>query len=161
MHESFLREAIALAIEGLQQNAGGPFGAVVVLDGTVIGRGCNRVLSTNDPTAHAEVVALRDACALVGRHDLTGSTVYASCEPCPMCLAACYWARVERIYYGATAHDAAEAGFADDFIRRDLLLPVPQRQLPLVALPVTSETALSPFTAWQAKADRQMYGPRR
>ncbi len=158
MHEPFLREAIALAIQGMQQRAGGPFGAVIVQDGVVVGRGFNRVLSTNDPTAHAEVVAIRDACTRLERRHLQGCTVYASCEPCPMCLAACYWAQVDRVFFGATAIDAAAAGFADDFIRRDLQLPLFERRLLLE--PLLHEEALAPFTAWQAMVDRQLYGPR-
>lgn len=157
MHEQYLREAIRLAIEGLQQGAGGPFGAVVVRDGEVIGRGFNRVLGTNDPTAHAEVTAIRQACAHVGKHHLAGATIYASCEPCPMCLAACYWAQIDRVFYSATAAEAAAAGFADDFIRRDLLLPLEKRRLPLT--PLLREEAGAPFAAWQAKADREHYGP--
>ena len=157
MHEQFLREAIRLALEGLQQGAGGPFGAVVVQGETIVGRGFNRVLATNDPTAHAEVIAIREACALLGDHHLHGCTVYASCEPCPMCLAACYWAQADRIYYGATATDAAAAGFADDFIRQDIVRPLPQRLLQLT--PLLHDEALAPFAAWQAKVDRQLYGP--
>jgi tRNA(Arg) A34 adenosine deaminase TadA len=155
MHEDFLREAIRLAIEGMQRGDGGPFGAVIVQDGQIIGRGWNRVLATNDPTAHAEVVAIRAACSQIASFHLAGCIVYASCEPCPMCLAACYWAQAERVYYGATGADAAAAGFADDFIRRDLLGPATDRKL-VVAQLLPSE-ALQPFAAWQAKADRQMY----
>jgi tRNA(Arg) A34 adenosine deaminase TadA len=154
-HEIYLREAIQLAIDGVQRGDGGPFGAVIVLDGVVIGRGCNRVLRTNDPTAHAEVVALREACARVGNFHLPRAIVYASCEPCPMCLAACYWAQVERVIHGATALDAAAAGFADDFIRRDMLAPPASRQLVLESL--LHDEALRPFATWQAKVDRQMY----
>lgn len=157
MHETFLREAIRLAIEGLQRGDGGPFGSVIVLDGEIVGRGWNQVLATNDPTAHAEVVAIRAACARLGTFHLTNSIVYASCEPCPMCLAACYWAQVGKIIYGATALDAASAGFADDFIRRDLLEPTTSRQLSLRQM--LHDEALAPFHAWQSKADRQLYGP--
>jgi guanine deaminase len=155
MHDDYLREAIELAIRGLERGDGGPFGAVIVQNGVVIGRGWNRVLATNDPTAHAEVVAIREACAQLATYHLTGCTVYASCEPCPMCLAACYWAQAEHVYYAATALDAAAAGFADDFIRRDLLEPVAGRKLVLEQrLP---EEALRPFATWQAKPDRRMY----
>ena len=156
MHEDFLREAIRLAIEGMGRGDGGPFGAVIVRDGAVIGRGWNRVL-LNDATAHAEVVAIRDACQALQDYHLTGSIVYASCEPCPMCLAACYWAQCERVYYAATAADAQAAGFADDFIRRDLIEPLENRKLILAQL--LPHEALQPFDAWRAKSDRQMYGP--
>jgi tRNA(Arg) A34 adenosine deaminase TadA len=155
MHEDFLRQAIELAAEGMRRGDGGPFGAVVVLRGEIIGRGWNRVLATNDPTAHAEVNALRDACALVKNHHLPGAIVYASCEPCPMCLGACYWAQAARIVYGATALDAAAAGFADDFIRRDVQLPPLDRHLPLEQL--LHDAALAPFAIWNAKADRRVY----
>lgn len=157
MHEQYLREAIRLALEGSQAGFGGPFGAVIVRDGQVSGQGCNQVLATSDPTAHAEVVAIRAACRKLGQPHLTGCTIYASCEPCPMCLAACYWAQVGDIYYGATAADAAAAGFADDFIRRDLLLPPAERRLLLQ--PLLRTEALAPFIAWQANVDRQHYGP--
>ena len=157
MHETFLREAFRLANEGLQRGDGGPFGSVIVLDGEIVGRGWNQVLATNDPTAHAEVVAIRDACARLGTFHLTNSIVYASCEPCPMCLAACYWAQAGEIIYGATALDAANAGFADDFIRRDLLEPTTSRQLSLRQM--LHDEALAPFHIWQAKEDRQPYGP--
>ena len=141
----------------MERGEGGPFGAVVVRAGEVVGRGYNRVLSTNDPTAHAEVVAIRNACAQVGHFHLTGCTIYASCEPCPMCHAACYWAQADRVYYGATGQDADAAGFADDFIRRDLLTPLPHRKLSLEQH--LHDEAMAAFTAWQAKLDRQLYGP--
>lgn len=156
-HQAFLREALRLAIEGMDRGAGGPFGAVVVRDGEILGRGYNRVLETHDPTAHAEVVAIRQACQMVGHHHLDGCLVYASCEPCPMCLSACYWARVDRIYFGASAVDAAAAGFADDYIRRDLARPVPERQLLLE--PMLADEAQAPFDAWRNKVNRQHYGP--
>jgi guanine deaminase len=156
MHETFLREAIRLASEGAQRGDGGPFGSVIVLDGQIVGRGWNQVLATNDPTAHAEVVASRDACARLGTYQLSNCIVYAGCEPCPMCLAACYWLQAGAIIYGATALDAANAGFTDDFIRRDLLEPVTSRQLRLEQL--LHDESLVPFHAWQAKANRQSHG---
>jgi tRNA(Arg) A34 adenosine deaminase TadA len=155
MHETFLREAIALAKEGSARGEGGPFGAVIVRDGQVLGRGWNRVLVDHDPTAHAEVVAIRNACASVGDFHLPGAIVYASCEPCPMCLAAAYWARVERIYFGCLSQDAAQIGFADDFIRQELPLPADERSIPLV--PLLRDEALQVFHAWQANANRRMY----
>src|SRR6187549_461770 len=123
----FMQEAIRLAIEGVNAGRGGPFGAVVVKDGQIVGRGCNQVTSTNDPTAHAEVVAIRDACQKLGTFRLAGCEIYASCEPCPMCLATIYWSRIERFYYGCTAADAAAIGFSDDFIRQELGLPIEKR----------------------------------
>lgn len=154
-HEDWLREAMRLAIAGVEVGRGGPFGSVVVRDGAVLGRGENRVLSTNDPTAHAEIVALREACQEARSFHLPGAVVYASCEPCPMCLAALYWARVARVYYAASCQTAAQAGFADDFIRRELPLPSEQRSLPVAQL-LASEGG-APFDAWLAKQDRTMY----
>ncbi len=127
----FLREAIQLAREGMTTGQGGPFGAVVVHNGIIIGRGCNRVTSTNDPTAHAEVVAIRDACQRLGTFQLEGCTLYASCEPCPMCLGAIYWARPSRIVYGTSHVDAAAAGFDDQFIYEELDKAHEQRHIPM------------------------------
>lgn len=155
MHETFLREAIELAKDGCARGDGGPFGAVIVREGQVLGRGWNRVLIDRDPTAHAEVIAIRNACAAVGDFHLPGAIVYASCEPCPMCLAAAYWARVERIYFGCNSADAAQIGFADDFIRQELPLPADERSIPLV--PLLRDEALQVFRDWQANADRRMY----
>jgi guanine deaminase len=148
-------EAIRLAIEGVNSGRGGPFGAVVVKDGQIIGRGCNSVTSLNDPTAHAEILAIREACKTLGAFHLIGCEIYASCEPCPMCLSAIYWARIERYYFGCTAHDAAAIQFADDFIRHELSVPPTQRSIP--AIPLRRDEALAAFGAWQAKTDRTMY----
>ena len=150
-----MQEAIRLAIEGVNANRGGPFGAVVVKEGQIVGRGQNQVTSTNDPTAHAEVVAIRDACRQLGVFHLTGCEIYASCEPCPMCLAAIYWAQIDRLYYGATAADAHAIGFSDDEIRQQLALPPGARRLP--AIPLMRTEALAAFQAWQAKPDRVPY----
>jgi tRNA(Arg) A34 adenosine deaminase TadA len=144
-----------LAIEGVEQGRGGPFGAVIVKGDEIVGRGCNCVTSTNDPTAHAEVVAIRDACRQLGAFHLGGCELYASCEPCPMCLSAIYWARLDRLYFGCTALDAAAAGFADDFIRRELTLPPAARSLPAIQLAATEAAAT--FQAWRAKLDRKPY----
>lgn len=152
---SFMEEAIRLAIDGMTANRGGPFGAVVVKGEEIIGRGCNQVTSTNDPTAHAEVVAIRAACRLLGTFALVGCEIYASCEPCPMCLAAIYWARIDRLYYAATAADANAIGFSDQCIRQQFALPPDQRSLPAIQLMRTD--ALTAFAAWQAKADRVPY----
>ncbi|MBC7571184.1 MAG: nucleoside deaminase, partial [Spirosoma sp.] len=129
--EDFIREAIQLAREGIEAGHGGPFGCVIVRDGEVVGRGCNRVTLTNDPTAHAEVVAIRDACQQLGTFQLTGCTLYASCEPCPMCLGAICWARPDRIVYGAFHTDAAGAGFDDQFIYEEIEKPRDQRRIPM------------------------------
>ena len=123
MEEKFMQEAIELARNGIQNNEGGPFGAVVVKDGEVIGRGNNCVTSTNDPTAHAEVIAIRDACKNLGTFQLEGCVIYTSCEPCPMCLGAIYWARPAKVYYGCTKKDAADVDFDDAFIYKELELP--------------------------------------
>jgi tRNA(Arg) A34 adenosine deaminase TadA len=152
---AFMREAIRLAAEGASANRGGPFGAIVVKDGQIIGRGSNLVTSTNDPTAHAEVVAIRDACRSLGVFHLPGCEIYASCEPCPMCLSAIYWARIDRYYYACTAADAAAIQFADDFIRRELSLPPGQRAIPAGQL--LYDEGLAVFRAWHARSDRVTY----
>src|SRR5450631_2281452 len=126
----FLQQAIALAKEGIEGGLGGPFGCIIVKDGQVIGRGSNRVTSSNDPTAHAEVVAIRDACGRLGDYQLKGCDLYTSCEPCPVCLGAIYWARPRRVIYAATRDQAADAGFDDDFIYREINLPFEGRQIP-------------------------------
>jgi guanine deaminase len=151
----FMAEAIRLAIEGVSAGRGGPFGAVVVKEGQIIGRGCNEVTATNDPTAHAEVVAIREACKSLGTFHLDGCELYASCEPCPMCLSAIYWSRIERYYFGCTAQDAAAIQFADDVIRHELSVAPPERAIPAISL--MRDEALAAFAAWQAKADRVPY----
>jgi tRNA(Arg) A34 adenosine deaminase TadA len=155
LNSPFMAEAIRLAIDGVTSGAGGPFGAVVVKDGQIVGRGCNQVTTTNDPTAHAEILAIRDACKNLGVFHLTGCELYASCEPCPMCLSAIYWSRIERYYFGCTAQDASAIQFADDFIRRELSVPPEQRSIP--AIPLMRTEALAAFAAWQAKTDRVPY----
>ncbi len=150
----FMREAMALA-EASVQNGGGPFGAVVVRAGRVVGRGSNRVTADNDPTAHAEVMAIRDACRTLGSYSLEGCELYVNCEPCPMCLAAAYWARLERIYHAATRQDAAAAGFDDALIYQEVCLPPAQRRMPLEQL--LPEEAGTAFAAWGDKADRVDY----
>jgi guanine deaminase len=155
MNPHFLREAISLSIEKMDTGEGGPFGAVIVRDGEIVGRGWNRVTSTNDPTAHAEIVAIRDACTRLKTFCLSGCEIYASCEPCPMCLAAIYWARLDRIYYAATCQDAAAAGFDDANFYRDLSLPLANRAIPM--LQDLREEACVAFRAWVLKADRMPY----
>jgi len=130
----FMREAIRLSIEKMQAGHGGPFGAVVVKDGSIIARGFNQVTSTNDPTCHAEVDAIRKACKVLGTFQLDGCDLYTSCEPCPMCLGAIYWARPRRVFYGNTKEDAAAAGFDDQFIYDEIEKPLDQRQIPMIEL---------------------------
>jgi tRNA(Arg) A34 adenosine deaminase TadA len=151
----FMREALQLALVGVEAGLGGPFGAVVVQNGRIVGRGNNRVTSLNDPTAHAEVLAIRDACRTLGVFHLAGCELYTTCEPCPMCLSAIYWARIERYYFGCTAADAAAIQFADDFIRHELGVPPAERAIR--ALPLLRDECLAAFGAWSAKADRVPY----
>jgi len=153
--EIFMQKAAELALRGVANGDGGPFGALVVQDGVVIAEGWNRVTSTNDPTAHAETVAIRAACQALGRFDLRGCEVYTSCEPCPMCLAALYWARVDRVWFANSRADAAAIGFDDDVLYREIPLPLDQRSLPIVHLP--SQVAADSFQAWIKKPDRVPY----
>ena len=155
MDERFLREAIRLSIDNVEAGHGGPFGAVIVRDGQIVGRGCNCVTSANDPTAHAEIVAIRDACRRLGTFRLAGCEIYASCQPCPMCLAAIHWARIERLYYAAGSQDAARAGFDDASILHQLALPPAERSLP--ARQHLRQEALAAFQAWMKKEDRVEY----
>ncbi len=151
----FLRQTFQLAREGMTTNQGGPFGSLVVRDGKIVGRGYNQVTSTNDPTAHAEVVAIRDACRNLGTFQLEGCTLYASCEPCPMCLGAIYWARPSRIVYGAFHSDAAGAGFDDQFIYEELDKPREERKIPMQQL--LREEANAVFQEWEALEKRIPY----
>ena len=150
----FMREAIQLAVESAR-NGGGPFGAVVVRDGEIIARGSNRVTDSHDPTAHAEIVAIREACRTLGTHQLTGCEIYASSEPCPMCLSAMYWARPDRFFYAASWADAAAAGFDDKFISEELALPEHERAIPVSQ--ILKEESLAPFEAWAKNEDHIEY----
>jgi len=154
MDERFLREAITLAEASIDEG-GGPFGAVVVCDGEIIGYGRNRVTLDNDPTAHAEVQAIRDACRNVDDFQLKGCELYVSCEPCPMCLSAAYWARIDTVYYAATAEDAAVAGFDDVRIHQELRLAPAQRQMPMRQ--ALREEAQLTFKRWNEMEDKQGY----
>ena len=154
MNETFMHEAIRLARDSVARG-GGPFGAVIVKRETSVGRGANCVTTTHDPTAHAEVVAIRDACRQLGTFQLAGCEIYASCEPCPMCFAAIYWARLDRIYYALTRQDAAAMGFDDEFLYHELTLPPAQRQLPLH--PIARDAALSIVREWNGKTDKIPY----
>ena len=153
-HDDFMRQAIALAV-GNVKNGGGPFGAVIVKDGRVVATGVNRVVPDNDPTAHAEVNAIRSACVKMGTFNLSGCVLYTSCEPCPMCLGAIYWAHIDKIYYGATQYDAAAVDFDDSFIYRELELRPAERNKPVEN--ILHNEALAPFDAWRSKADKVEY----
>ena len=155
MNPEFLREASRLSLEKMETAEGGPFGAVIVQNGKIVGRGWNRVTSTNDPTAHAEIVAIRDACACLKTFSLAGCEIYTSCEPCPMCFAAIYWARLERIFYAATCQDAAAAGFDDCRLDQELALPPSSRSIPRIQ--DLQKEAKEAFRAWMRKADRIPY----
>jgi len=148
----FLRRAIALATQNVLATRGGPFGAVIVKDGRIVGEGANAVTATNDPTAHAEVNAIRAACKALNAFSLRGCQLYSSCEPCPMCLAAAYWARIDAIYFGCTAADAARAGFDDGFLYEELRKPIPERAIPATQL--LREEALASMNAWIASPAR-------
>ncbi len=153
--EKFMLEAVHTALRGMNNNEGGPFGCVIVKDGKIVGRGNNRVTSTNDPTAHAEVNAIRDACKNLGTFQLDGCEIYTSCEPCPMCLGAIYWARPDKVYYGSNQIDAANIGFDDAFIYEEIPLPYNERSIPFEQL--GRELALEPFVQWRDKEDKIEY----
>jgi len=151
----WMNEAVSLGRKGMREEGGGPFGAVIVCEGKIVGRGHNQVTSLLDPTAHAEVMAIRAACQLLGKFDLNGCELYTSCEPCPMCLAAIYWARLDRVYYACTRHDAAEIGFDDQFIYEQLPLEIAARSLPMEQ--IEREHSLELFKEWVAKPDKIPY----
>ena len=155
MSQAFMEEAIRLSIEHMRAGHGGPFGAVVVRDRLILGRGWNQVTSAKDPTAHAEIVAIREACSRLGTFRLDGCEIYASCEPCPMCLGAIYWACLDRLYFAATREDAAAAGFDDAAINREIPLPPRTRKLPSIQL--LRELALPAFAEWQALPGKIKY----
>ena len=151
----FMLKAIQLAEKGMEANAGGPFGAVVVKDGKIIGEGHNCVTSTNDPTAHAEVMAIRNACKNIGSFQLDDCVVYTSCEPCPMCLGAIYWARPKKVYYACNREDAAAIGFDDQFIYDELEKDLGDRTIKIVEM--MRKDALPVFNKWQTKMDKVDY----
>lgn len=153
--EDFMREAIRLSVENVARGTGGPFAAIVVKDGKIIATGTNQVTTSNDPTAHAEVTAIRNACKSLNSFQLEGCEIYTSCEPCPMCLGAIYWARPNKVYFGNTRQDAADIGFDDDFIYREIPLAPEKRSYPLH--PLLRTEALSAFQAWSAKEDKVEY----
>jgi guanine deaminase len=151
----FMKAAVLAADEGLTLGKGGPFGAVVVKDGKIIAVGSNHVTSTNDPTAHAEVMAIREACKVLGAYQLTDCEIYTSCEPCPMCLGAIYWARPQAVYYASTRHDAADAGFDDSFIYDELNVEPENRSIPFIHL--AEESAASLFNTWKTSDNKKEY----
>jgi len=155
MKNIFMARAIQLSIDGVQSGRGGPFGAVIVRDGKIVAEGMNQVTSTNDPTAHAEILAIRQACEKLGVFELKDCELYTSCEPCPMCLGAIYWARLRRIYFANTAQDAARIGFDDSFIYSQLKQSPSLRSIPTIQ--IMREEALAGFRAWTEKPDRIPY----
>jgi guanine deaminase len=155
MENPFMMRAIQLSIENVRLGRGGPFGAVVVKDDHILAEGSNQVTSRNDPTAHAEILAMRAACSKLGVFELHGCEIYTSCEPCPMCLGAIYWARLSRIYFANAAADASRIGFDDSLIYREIPLPPAQRAIPMIQM--MREQALSAFHAWQEKPNKIVY----
>ncbi|WP_374076686.1 nucleoside deaminase [Bdellovibrio bacteriovorus] len=155
MKKEFMIRAIELSRNNMQAGAGGPFGAVIVKDGKVIGEGWNKVTSSNDPTAHAEVVAIRNACENAKNFSLEGAEIYTSCEPCPMCLSAIYWARIAKIYYGNTRKDAANIDFDDDFLYQEIPKEIKDRKVPMIQC--AHDEALDVFKEWQSKVDKVPY----
>ena len=153
--QQFMDEAIRLAAENVNNNSGGPFGAIIVKDGKIVGRGANKVTSANDPTAHAEITAIREAARNLNTFTLEGCEIYASCEPCPMCLGAIYWARIDKLYYAGTKDDAAKADFDDSVIYREICLPMEKRQIPSTQL--MHEKAVKLFDSWIDNEDKIQY----
>ncbi len=153
--EKHMLEAVRMSREGMGDGRGGPFGAVVVRDDQIIARGANRVVRGHDPTAHAEVVAIREACGALGTHVLEGCELYSSCEPCPMCMAAIYWSRITRVWYAGTHGDATDAGFDDSLIYNELKLPIEKRLVPMTQK--MRDSALEVFQEWKANPKRVPY----
>jgi Cytosine/adenosine deaminases len=154
-NEKFMREAIRLSLENIDAKNGGPFGAVIVKDGEIISRGVNGVTTLNDPTAHAEVTAIREAAKKLNNYNLTGCVIYTSCEPCPMCLSAIYWARLDAIYYANTKKDAAEINFDDKFIHDEHELPLEKRKISMTQL--LRDEAIEAFNKWDKDPDKLEY----
>jgi guanine deaminase len=155
MKEKFMRMAIRLSLQKMRDNYGGPFGAVIVRNEKIVGRGWNQVTGSNDPTAHAEITAIREACKKLKVFQLDDCDLYTSCEPCPMCLGAIYWARLRKIYYANTRKDAAAIDFDDDFLYREVALPVARRKIPMKQL--LHREALNVFAQWKKKTDKIAY----
>lgn len=155
MDKSFMARAIRLSVENVRRGNGGPFGAVVVKDGMTVAEGVNSVTAKSDPTAHAEIVAIRKACSRLETFSLTNCEIYTSCEPCPMCLGAIYWAHISRIYFGNAAADASKIGFDDSFIYREFAQPLAARKIPMIQM--MRDEALTAFRAWHEKRDKILY----
>jgi len=155
MDKSFMARAIQISLENVQSGSGGPFGAVIVRDGSIIAEGVNSVTAKNDPTAHAEITVIREACSKLATFSLPGCEIYTSCEPCPMCLGAIYWAHLSRIYFGNVAADASKIGFDDSFIYRDFAQPLSSRKIPMIQM--MHDEALAAFQAWQKKPNKIPY----
>jgi guanine deaminase len=155
MSNAFMARAIELSIENVRSGRGGPFGAVVAKGGKIIAEGVNCVTAVNDPTAHAEIIAIREACKKLGVFELKDCEMYTSCEPCPMCLGAIYWARPARVYFGSTAADASNAGFDDSFIYNEIPLPHAQRKIPMIQM--MRDEALEAFRTWQRQSNKVPY----
>jgi guanine deaminase len=155
MDKVFMARAIELSVENVRSGRGGPFGAVIVRDGVIVAEGANGVTATNDPTAHAEVLAIRAACQKLGAFELKGCELYTSCEPCPMCLAAAYWARIDRVYFGNSAEDAARIGFDDSTIYTELARPHGMRTIPMI--PLMRDEAAQAFRAWEQSSNKIVY----
>ena len=154
MNNPFMERAIELAIKNVRSGSG-PFGAVIVRNGEIIAEGTNRVTTSNDPTAHAEILAIRKACAQAGSFELPGCEIYSSCEPCPMCLGAIYWARPARVFFASTAADASKAGFDDSFIYSEISKPHAQRKIPMIQ--IMTEEAREVFRAWERQPNKVRY----
>jgi guanine deaminase len=155
MHNEYMTLAFEEAFHGIRNGLGGPFGAVVVKDGVILGKGCNRVTSDNDPTAHAEVTAIREACKTIGNFDLTGAEIYSTCEPCPMCLSAIYWAKITKVYYSLTQFDADDIGFSDNLIYQEFTLPPEKKSVKLVRVDHAAATDL--FDEWRKNPSKTLY----
>ncbi len=155
MNADFMHEAIRLSLEKSFAEEGGPFGAVIVKNDQIISRGWNQVLVRNDPTCHAEMVAIRSACEALQSYDLSGCSIYVNCEPCPMCLSALYWACIEKIYFAASRKDAADLGFADDFLYQELKAPSAERQIPVIQ--TMREEAVAVFKKWEKLENKIIY----
>jgi tRNA(Arg) A34 adenosine deaminase TadA len=153
--KKFMNEAVRIGLEGMRNNLGGPFGCVIVKDNEIIGKGCNSVIATNDPTAHAEIVAIRDACKNLQSFQLDECEVYATCEPCPMCLGALYWSRPKKVYYASTRADAANIGFDDSYIYEQISLPIEQRKISMECLQCDEANKL--FEEWKSLNNKTLY----
>jgi guanine deaminase len=153
--KGFMKRAVQLALKNVENSEGGPFGALVIKNGQIIGKGQNFVTKNNDPTAHAEIQAIREACTYLNDYQLTDCIIYTSCEPCPMCIGAIYWARPKAVYYACTKEDAANIGFDDQFIYEELALPIEKRKLKLVQLLVDDYKL--PFQLWNSNNDKKEY----